>query len=385
MVTLSDTLTHHSLGQGDSIIAKAFLPGSPPRQGDRALLAATQDDLAHVAGHSAILALNHETFEAAKQLGVATVLISEKLSHVEEGDILRIFRNTGSTRILIKKKHRQNPFLLTERCNNYCVMCSQPPRDIDDSYLIEEALRTISLLDQDTPEIGFTGGEPTLLGDGLIRLFNRAKNMVPNASVHCLSNGRQFKDAEFTRKVAEAGHPDLMFGVPLYADNAADHDYVVQAEGAFNETVKGLLNLRRFGIRIEIRCVLHSATVDRLPELARYIAKNLIFVDHIAFMGLEAMGFGKSNFTTLWVDPNKYAAKLEEAISILRNAGCMTKVYNLPLCVLGTESRACAVRSISDWKNEYLAACDTCSAKSSCCGFFASTKHHYENLVRPIA
>ena len=64
MVTLFDTLTHLSLGQGDSIIAKAFRPGSPPRQGDRALLAATQDDLAHVAGHSAILALNQETFEA---------------------------------------------------------------------------------------------------------------------------------------------------------------------------------------------------------------------------------------------------------------------------------------------------------------------------------
>ena len=332
-----------------------------------------------------ILAKNQETFEAAKQTGIPTVLISEKLSHFEEGDILRVFRNTGSTRILVKKKHRQNPILLTERCNNYCVMCSQPPRDIDDSYLIEEALSTISLMAQDTPEIGFTGGEPTLLGDGLIRLFNRAKNMVPHASVHCLSNGRQFKDAEFTRKVAEVGHPDLMFGVPLYADNSADHDYVVQAEGAFDDTVKGLLNLRRFGIKIEIRCVLHSATVDRLPDLARFIARNLIFVDQIAFMGLEAMGFGKSNFTTLWVDPNKYAAKLEEAISILRNAGCMTKVYNLPLCVLGSESRACAVRSISDWKNEYLPACDSCTAKSSCCGFFASTKHHYEKLVTPFA
>ena len=384
MVTLSDTLANHSLGQGESIIAKAFLPGSPPRQGARAILAATPADLSHAAGHSAILALNQATFEGAKQTGIPTVLISEKLSHVEEGDILRIFRNNGSTRILVKKKHRQNPILLTERCNNYCVMCSQPPRDIDDSYLVDEALRTISLMDQDTPEIGFTGGEPTLLGDGLIRLFNRAKNMVPHASVHCLSNGRHFKDAEFTRKISEVGHPDLMFGVPLYADNAADHDYVVQAEGAFDDTVKGLLNLRRFGIRIELRCVLHSATVDRLPELARFIARNLVFVDHIAFMGLEAMGFGKSNFTTLWVDPNKYAEKLEEAIGILRSAGCMTKVYNLPLCVLGKESRMCAVRSISDWKNEYLPPCEGCSAKSICCGFFASTKHHYEKLVSPI-
>ena len=384
MITLSDTLGHHSLGTGESIIAKAFRPGSPPTQGARALMASSPADLSYSAGNSAILALNQETFETAKQTGTPTVLISDKLRHVEEGDIVRIFRNTGSTRILVKKKHRQNPILLTERCNNFCVMCSQPPRDIDDSYLVEEALRTISLMDQDTPEIGFTGGEPTLLGDGLIRLFSRAKNMVPHASVHCLSNGRQFKDAEFTRKISEVGHPDLMFGVPLYADNATDHDYVVQAEGAFNDTVKGLLNLRRFGIRIELRCVLHSATVDRLSELARFIARNLVFVDHIAFMGLEAMGFGKSNFTTLWVDPDKYAAKLEEAISILRNAGCLTKVYNLPLCVLGSESRTCAVRSISDWKNEYLPACDSCTAKSSCCGFFASTKHHYEKLVRPI-
>jgi hypothetical protein len=35
----------------------------------------------------------------------------------------------------------QNSFLVTERCNYYCLMCSQPPRDVDNACgVIEPAL-----------------------------------------------------------------------------------------------------------------------------------------------------------------------------------------------------------------------------------------------------
>ena len=134
-------------------------------------------------------------------------------------------------------------------------MCSQPPKEVDDHWLLEEAIELVGLLPRSTESIGLTGGEPTLYGDDLLRLLERLKNRLPYTSVHLLSNGRAFADRAFAERYASLDHPDLMVGIPLYSDDPEQHDYVVQAAGAFDETVLGILNLKRCGQRVEIRVV----------------------------------------------------------------------------------------------------------------------------------
>jgi hypothetical protein len=97
-------------------------------------------------------------------------------------------------------------------------MCSQPPKDVDDSNAVREHLRLIELMSPDTAEIGITGGEPTLLKDGLLTVIGRCKELLPSAALHVLSNGRLFYYSSYARHVAEIEHPDLMFGIPLYSD-----------------------------------------------------------------------------------------------------------------------------------------------------------------------
>ena len=64
----------------------------------------------------------------------------------------------------------QNSVLLTERCDNYCLMCSQPPKERDDDWLLDDARRADPpAAADDAPSIGFTGGEPTLYGERLDR------------------------------------------------------------------------------------------------------------------------------------------------------------------------------------------------------------------------
>jgi len=41
-------------------------------------------------------------------------------------------------------------------------MCSQPPKDVDDRWLLDEIRSSIPLIDPDTQSLGFTGGEPLL-------------------------------------------------------------------------------------------------------------------------------------------------------------------------------------------------------------------------------
>ena len=68
-----------------------------------------------------------------------------------------------------------------------------------------------------------------------------------------------------------------MLGIPIYSDDPVRHDYVVQAQSAFDQTVMGLHQLARWRIPVEIRVVLHRLTVPRLPMLAEYIYRNFPF------------------------------------------------------------------------------------------------------------
>ncbi len=58
------------------------------------------------------------------------------LGYLEEGDIVRL--SAGAIRVVYRKASPHNVLFVTERCNSRCVMCSQPPREIDDGYLVGE-------------------------------------------------------------------------------------------------------------------------------------------------------------------------------------------------------------------------------------------------------
>ena len=164
-------------------------------------------------------------------------------------------------------------------------------------------LRIVDLISPETQELEISGGEPTLLKDGFLRVVSACRDTLPRTSLHVLSNGRLFYYGSFARALGNVAHPDLMVGVPLYSDVDAQHDHVVQVRGAFGETVIGLQNLGRHDVLVEIRVVIHARTYKRLPQLAEFIFRNFSFAAHVALMGLEQVGFAAANLDELWVDP----------------------------------------------------------------------------------
>jgi His-Xaa-Ser system radical SAM maturase HxsC len=299
--------------------------------------------------------------------------LPEELNYLSEGDIIRV-GTQGEIWVMYRKNSPHNSIFVTERCNSKCLMCSQPPRDVDDEYRIEQWLQAIPLMSPDTKDLGITGGEPTLYFDGLLKLISSARAHLPQTAVHMLTNGRTFSYFKWAERLARVEHPDLMLGIPLYSDVADKHDFVVQAQGAFNETIFGLMNLARMRQRIEIRCVVHQQTYERLPQLARFIARNLPFVEHVTFMGLEITGYTRSNLDALWIEPKEYHSQLTAAVEEMDCAGIRVSIYNHPLCLLPQNLWPYARQSISDWKNIYFEQCDGCEVKSQCGGFFASSR-----------
>jgi His-Xaa-Ser system radical SAM maturase HxsC len=313
----------------------------------------------------------------------STATLPSAFDYLNHGDIIKL-GDKGEVSVLFQRDVQHHTFLLTERCNHYCLMCSQPPRDIDDGWIVDDLLTVIPLIDRSTPEILFTGGEPTLLGDRFLDLVRQAKSYLPETGLHVLTNGRAFRDNNFSQKLAEISHHDLMLGIPIYSDQSQRHDYIVQADGAFDETVRGIMNLKRNGLRVEIRVVIHKQSYERLAQLSQFIARNLTFVDQVVFMGLEMTGFTRANLDQLWIDPLEYQPQLVEAVQLLSDSRIHTSVYNHQLCITDRALWPYARKSISDWKNEYMPECEGCNAKDMCGGFFSSAKLKYSNHIKAI-
>jgi His-Xaa-Ser system radical SAM maturase HxsC len=302
--------------------------------------------------------------------------------HLKSGDIVVLEGDSGFVRSLYRPYEKHHSLFVTERCSSNCLMCSQPPKDRDDVDSLTERNREVIRLMNPAPEyLTITGGEPTLLGDHLFGLIDQLKTSLPQTELHMLTNGRTLAWPDYTQRLATLDHPNICLGVPLYSDNAGEHDHIVQASGAFDQTVAGLHQAARHGIRVEIRVVLHRLTIPRLTRLMEYIYRNLSFVEHVALMGLEYTGYTPRNIGELWIDPFDYQDELERAVRYLSVRDIPVSLYNHQLCVLKPSLWPYARKSISDWKNLYLPECASCGMLSECGGLFQwAAKKHSEHI-----
>jgi His-Xaa-Ser system radical SAM maturase HxsC len=313
------------------------------------------------------------------------LLVSEvPCDHLADGDVVAI-EPSGRVRTVFRRGSPSNTLFATERCNSFCLMCSQPPRPVQDQWRVREMLATVDLADEDVQELGISGGEPTLLGDGFLEVVARCRDRLPRTALHVLTNGRLFRYAGLADALGSIGHPDIMLGIPVYSDLDYQHDYVVQSTGAFEDTYLGLHNLAKAGVPIEIRVVVHRSTYARLEHLAHFIYRNFPFAAHVAFMGLEKTGFAVANWKDLWIDPAEYMADLCRAVGVLDTRGMNVSLYNHQLCTVPADYWRFCRRSISDWKTEYLSTCDRCVARNECCGFFTfNLPDGVSRMISPI-
>lgn len=370
---------------GERALVRLSKPTEAPQsQHDVALLRSEADvEMALSLGYDSAAVFSGDTVPISgfrRTLG-----LGDQLAYLADGDVLGLGPSSRHFRTLYRRASDHNSFLVTERCNHLCLMCSQPPRAVNDGWLIDEIAEALQLVSNETRSIGFTGGEPLTEASRFIELMRLSRDLLPSTAIHVLTNGRAFAESGVVRAWAELKHPRLWAGIPLYGAVDHLHDYVVQARGAFDETVLGILRMKDAGQKVELRIVLHRITAARLVETCEWLGRNMPFVDHIALMGMEHTGFALANEEELWIDPVDFADDLATGVQLLASSGVPVSIYNLPLCVLAPASRQYAVRSISDWKNAYQPECVSCSERDRCSGFFSSGRLRRSRGIRPLA
>ncbi|MGB7799771.1 His-Xaa-Ser system radical SAM maturase HxsC [Buttiauxella sp.] len=339
------------------------------------------NDIGQLACQAVICSQTHpQRYLLESDLNCSVILVTENTIFTS-GDVI-----TVSVKGRIHRNYRvasgNNAFLVTESCNNLCIMCPQPPKpqkiNVDNQCegRINQVLNLIGK-EHIPATLCITGGEPTMLKQGLVNIVEDITRQMPDTLVHLLTNGRSFCYEKNVADISSAAKGNMLAGIPLFAHVSDIHDYIVQSHGAFDQTMAGLLNCYKYGIAVELRVVLHRQTIPHLVELAEFISRNLFFVKHVALMGMENMGFAKMNRKELHIDPWEYKDTLSKAVKLLDLYGIETRIFNLPLCVVNSDAHQHCVQSISDFKNIYHPECSSCSKQAICCGFFSSSTEKF--------
>ncbi|WP_206516984.1 MULTISPECIES: hypothetical protein [unclassified Mesorhizobium] len=111
-----------------------------------------------------------------------------------DGDVLLVNPRRGTADRLIRSSSQHNTFLVTERCDQVCLMCSQPPKKhhVD----LFPYFETAALLAPEGATIGISGGEPTLFKAQLFDFLQRVLSARPDLSFHVLTNGQHFGEGD---------------------------------------------------------------------------------------------------------------------------------------------------------------------------------------------
>lgn len=287
------------------------------------------------------------------------------------GDVIAPQRDKEQAVVLFREHDQHHALQLTNRCNSYCLMCSQPPTPQDDSWMVNEAMESIKHIRTSPRTLGFSGGEPLLLGSGLRRIVDCVAEHHPSTAVEILTNGRKLSDSALASKLLGDLRHDVSWLVPLYGPADLIHDFVVQAPGAFDETVGGLLALQEHEQPIQLRVVLIRPVLENLVELCGFVGRNLPFVREVALMACEPIGFALANREHCEVDLADWSETLQDATRVLRRHRVPFLFMNTPLCALPASSWDDSHKSISDWKNVYADECSACTVRDRCAGLFA--------------
>ena len=299
-------------------------------------------------------------------------------------DVIEV-SNAGIIHLLYSDYADDTVLFITNKCNSNCIMCpdSDFNRKRDLGYRKQYLEKLIELLPSDIRHITVTGGEPTLLKWDFLDILSKCKNKFEDTSFLLLSNGRAFSDKKYRDAFLKVVPNIIRIGIPLYADNPIKHDVITRVPGSFKQTLSALWHLQNT-IETEIRVVIMRNTYKELPNIARFLTKNLKHTYTVSLMGIEILGNAAMHRNELWVNFPDTVSYIEEAVQILSGSGIETKIYNYPLCSLPRSLWSIAAKSITDYKVTYQPECELCEVKSLCGGFFNSTMHAETISVYPI-
>lgn len=304
--------------------------------------------------------------------------------YFDYGDVV-VISGIGKVTKYFDGKIGSHTLVVTNQCNSNCIMCpytSNFRRNAEkpDLNFLKEC---VDYLPDSTCHIVITGGETTLIGVSFFELMNLIKSRFPSVSCLLLTNGRSFA-VETMTDLAVRNFPTMtQFAIPIHASTAEVHDRISQSPNSFDQTLAGIENLLKQGLKVEIRIVVFKQNINEMQEIADLITNQFPQVSVVNFMAAEMCGNAAVNSSDIWIDYNLAFKQCEKAIDILIECGIDVGIYNFPLCSVPSKYHGIYKKSISEYKIRYPEKCENCVKKGLCGGIFSSSIKYSKDDVIP--
>lgn len=232
------------------------------------------------------------------------------------------------------RKIKRLDIKISFNCNNHCLFCAQGQKRV---FLKEKKNFSLKkILDEarkECSDVVFTGGEPTLRED-IIDLVGFAKKKGYKI-IQIQTNGRMFAYEKFCREVISAGANE--FSPALHGHVPELHDYLTSSKGSFEQTVKGISNLKKFGARVISNTVITKSNFRHLPEIAALLV--FLKVDQYQFAFVHAVGSAKKNFSAIVPRKSLVESYVKQGLDIGIKNGIKGMTEAIPFCFMkGYES-----------------------------------------------
>lgn len=229
-------------------------------------------------------------------------------------------------------------------CNNHCKFCVQGDKR---NYSSDKETGEVKSILKNCRKSGidsvvFTGGEPTVRND-IIELVRFAR-ILGFETIQIQTNGRLFSYLNFCKEIIDAGATE--FSPALHGPDAKIHDFLTSVNESFNQTVKGIENLKKLGKCVMTNTVITTYNYKYLPQIAKLLVN--LEVDQFQFAFIHIAGTAVLNAD--WIVPRKrdvmpYVKKgLDNGIK--RGKRVMTEA--IPYCLMQGYEEYIAERIIPD-------------------------------------
>jgi MoaA/NifB/PqqE/SkfB family radical SAM enzyme len=274
---------------------------------------------------------------------------------------------------------------VVRHCNHFCGFCSNPTTPYVHTF---ETMKVLvdDLVDRDYFGVILTGGEPSLHPE-LPRIARYASDR--GLHVRMITNGWRLADPEFAQEMAEAGLK--IAHVSVYSVRPDVEERLRGTAGTLEKAFAAVDNANRYGIEVNINCVINRLNADHLDENIRHWLAHHPHIRHFVWNNLDpSMGRAEVNQEQYTPRLADFELSLHRALKLLHQSGRTFRVEKVPLCYMAefawasTETRKIVkgeerivhfldakqtVRQ-TDWEHIYADGCSVCTLRPICGGLF---------------
>jgi MoaA/NifB/PqqE/SkfB family radical SAM enzyme len=217
-------------------------------------------------------------------------------------------------------------------CNNRCRFCVQGRKR--ERYGRRETSELTEILEQNRARhrgVVFTGGEPCLHPD-LAKLAATARELGYE-SIQVQSNGRMFAYLSLCRELIAAGVTE--FSPALHGHCAACHDHLTGVAGSYEQTLRGISNLKGLGQWVVTNSVITRSNFRHLAQLAEVLIEYGVDQYQLAFVHPVGSAGPDANFASVVPRFELLVGPLHRALELGLSARRRVMTEAVPYCFMG--------------------------------------------------